>query len=36
VLFALAALGDLDRLNLLLEALLDAVRWDDPLPLLRS
>ena len=30
----LAALGDLDRLNLLLDALLEAGRWDDLLPLL--
>ena len=29
----LAALGDLDRLNLLLDALLDAATWDDLLPL---
>ena len=36
VLSLLAALGDLDRLNLLLEALLEAARWDDLLPLLRG
>ena len=34
VLSAIAALGDLDRLNLLLDGLLDAARWDDLLPLL--
>jgi hypothetical protein len=36
VLSLLAALGDLDRLNLLLDALLEAARWDDLLPLLRG
>ena len=36
VLSLLAALGDLDRLNLLLDALLEAACWDDLLPLLRG
>jgi hypothetical protein len=36
VLSLLAALGDLDRLNLLLDALLEAARWDDLLPLLHG
>ena len=36
VLSLVAALGDLDRLNLLLDALLEAARWDDLLPLLRA
>jgi len=36
VLSLLAALGDLDRLNLLLDALLEAASWDDLLPLLRG
>jgi predicted transposase YdaD len=35
VLSLLAALGDLDRLNLLLDGLLEVGRWDDLLPLLR-
>jgi predicted transposase YdaD len=36
VLPLVAALGDLDRLNLLVDALLEAEQWDDLLPLLRG
>jgi predicted transposase YdaD len=36
VLALLAAVGDLDRLHGLLDALLEAARWDDLLPQLRD
>jgi hypothetical protein len=35
VLGLLAAVGDLDRLHLLLDALLEAARWEDLLPVLQ-
>jgi hypothetical protein len=36
VLSSVAALGELERLNLLLDTLLEATCWDDLLPLLRG